>query len=68
MMTDFVQFPPPSGITTEPELSLTQEQEEKYAKVLEHFTAGGYLLPVSEENSALKEEELFWLVRRMPYH
>lgn len=53
--TEKLAGPPPKG------LELTPEQEKVYNEVLNHFTADGYQLPC-EKDSALKEQEKFWLV------
>ncbi|EPT01383.1 hypothetical protein FOMPIDRAFT_1023288 [Fomitopsis schrenkii] len=52
--TEKLAGPPPKG------LELTPEQEKVYNEVLNHFTADGYQLPC-EKDSALKEQEKFWL-------
>jgi hypothetical protein len=45
-------------------LTLTEAQEATYHKVLEHFTADGYVIPGLEGgDTELTEEEKYYLVR-----
>ena len=58
---DYIPIPPPPPKSDAAPPTLTAEQEEKYAKVYEHFTRAGYTLPGDEKGEFI-EEEKFWLV------
>ena len=61
------ESPPPPRFSVDPaalppQLKLTDVQQKMYDEVLQHFEKADYTIP-DEENSALTEEEKFWLVR-----
>lgn len=60
-MPEYLPFPPPSEHKTCPAKELKEDQQEKYAKVLTHFSDGKYEVP-GEKKGPLTEEEQFWIV------
>jgi hypothetical protein len=58
---DYVPLPPPPQKADAGPQKPTAEQEAKYAKVYEHFTKDGYVLP-GDEKGEFTEEEKYWLV------
>jgi hypothetical protein len=60
-MPEYLPFPPPSEHKPRPVRELKDEWQEKYAKVLAHFSDEKYEVP-AEKTGPLSEEERFWLV------
>jgi hypothetical protein len=60
-MPEYLPFSPPSEHKLRPTRDLKGDQQEKYTKVLTHFSDEKYEVP-GEKKGLLTEDEKFWLV------
>ncbi|KAM6490526.1 CRAL/TRIO domain containing protein [Amanita muscaria] len=55
--------PPPTTLAQDPQAQLSEQAQEQYQQVLNHFSQDTYSIPAIENDAQLSEEEKFWLSR-----